>query len=211
MVRTSISAQRPANGFRAFQRLLLALVAIGLTSQAGCVTPQRCVSTTLKYMEAKEAYKCHGQCNLPCEQERHFEMGWRKGYLAVAEGRTGCPPAVPPTGYLSYTNEDCEGRAKAALWYQGYQLGAGHALQQRRNLFHRSPASATCRCEGCEYGTGSEGVLPPVEIASANQLGTVATTYRSPYVAPVAAPAFVPGPAVQKKNAETLPKVKANK
>lgn len=64
---------------------------------------------------------------------KHFEAGFRSGYVDVASGSNGCTPAVAPREYWGWKYQSPEGQAKVAAWFAGYPLGAKaaeeHGLQ----------------------------------------------------------------------------------
>lgn len=60
-----------------------------------------------------------------CDQAylRDFKAGFIDGYVAIAEGKPGCPPIVPPRQYWSWAYQTAEGQAQMAAWYAGYPYG----------------------------------------------------------------------------------------
>ncbi len=99
----------------------------------------------------------------------NFGEGFRAGYKAVCLGNdTGCAPPMPPRRYWSSCYLNCEGKAKAMAWYDGY----GHGI-------------VAADCSGCadhcqavtgsggsgEYGSALKGYKPPVQSPSANPYG----------------------------------------
>lgn len=54
----------------------------------------------------------------------HFEEGFKAGYVAVAEGRDGCLPMLPPPEYWRADYQNPEGHRKTRAWFDGYTHGA---------------------------------------------------------------------------------------
>jgi len=64
----------------------------------------------------------------------NFGEGFRAGYRAVCMGNdTGCAPPLPPRRYWSSCYLNCEGKARAMAWYDGYAHGV-----------------VAASCDGCE-------------------------------------------------------------
>jgi hypothetical protein len=54
---------------------------------------------------------------------RDFKAGFIAGYIAIAEGKPGCPPNVPPKEYWSWAYQSADGQARMAAWFRGYPYG----------------------------------------------------------------------------------------
>lgn len=63
----------------------------------------------------------HNFCDQP--YLRDFKEGFVDGYVAIAEGKPGCPPSVPPKRFWSWAYQTPEGQAQMAAWYAGYPYG----------------------------------------------------------------------------------------
>lgn len=162
-LRTGVARRRSTASISA-----AAAAVIALAASAGCTCTRNTVDTTLKYVEAKAAYDHTCQPDLPLSFLRHYERGWRCGYLTVAKGGDTCPPAVPPQTYWRHKYESVEGRQYVVTWYDGWRAGAATAKSYGADLCHKVPAldpCSTCNCRpdcdcrtACNYPTG--GVLP---------------------------------------------------
>jgi hypothetical protein len=54
-----------------------------------------------------------------------FKEGFKTGYIAVANGANGCPPAYPVIGCHNHMWMDrCSESEKMEAWYDGYEVGA---------------------------------------------------------------------------------------
>ena len=124
----------------------------------------RCAETRLKQAEAKMAYAPPCQSCVAPGVNKDYKKGWKAGYLAVSEGRTGTLPAVPPYKYRTYNYQSNGGQQAANAWYQGYAAGAASAKCQRLDVANRSHTvgSPCCICEG-PCTCSSPGVLPTTE------------------------------------------------
>ena len=150
-------------------RCLSVLCVLSLCVAMGCSCSRRTVDTSLKFVEAKAAYAASCQPQLPCAYLKHYELGWRNGYMSVAKGRRACPPALPPQQYWAHKYESPEGRQFVVTWYDGWRAGAKAAKCQRLDDLHRVPAiRSDCDCRSACDCAGS-GVLPnPTAVCCSN-------------------------------------------
>lgn len=80
----------------------------------------------------------------------NFGEGFRDGYRAVCMGNdSGCAPPTPPRRYWSSCYMNCEGKAKAMAWYDGYAHGVVAA----------SCGGCSSGCQVVTGGGGGDGVL----------------------------------------------------
>lgn len=73
-----------------------------------------------------------------CDQAnlRDFKAGFVDGYVAIADGKPGCPPSVPPKQYWSWAYQTPEGQAQMAAWYAGYPYGVQAAKDDGLNSWN---------------------------------------------------------------------------
>jgi len=73
-----------------------------------------------------------------CDQAylKDFKAGFVDGYVAIAEGKPGCPPSVPPKQYWSWAYQTPEGQAQMAAWYAGYPYGVQAAKDDGLNTWN---------------------------------------------------------------------------
>lgn len=76
---------------------------------------------------SKKAWYQHEEMFCGHPYQKDLGKGFRSGYVAVANGGSGCPPLLPPREYWSWRYQSPEGQAKAAAWFEGYPLGAAAA------------------------------------------------------------------------------------
>ena len=90
---------------------------------------------------AKEAWYavCGAYAGTPCLED--FECGFRTGYCDVADGKNGCPPAVPPRKYwrAKYLGET--GVLQVEQWFEGYRHGVSVAQQDGIVNIRRIPTT----------------------------------------------------------------------
>ncbi len=58
-----------------------------------------------------------------------LEAGFRQGYEDVANGGTGCVPAVCPRSYWGWQYQSVDGQSRMNAWFEGYPLGVQAAEQ----------------------------------------------------------------------------------
>lgn len=94
---------------------------IGSLFSGGCMSEaielHRNRTCALKAWFRREHNFCN-QSNL-----RDFKDGFIDGYVAIAEGKPGCPPSTPPKRYWSWAYQTPEGQSQMAAWYAGYPYG----------------------------------------------------------------------------------------
>lgn len=168
---------------------LLAL-AIALPMAVGCTAPRSWLDSTLKHAESHVAYQRSACCDLPYDQARHYERGWRSGYYHVCRGASSCPPVTPPGQYWAHKYQCPEGRHLVGLWYEGYRDGAAAAECEGRKACYRVPCMpAACDCTPACCNPQA-GLLPTAESTLAAQVsrGGVWAPSPSPSDRPTAAP-----------------------
>ncbi|MGD9855159.1 MAG: hypothetical protein AB7U20_09445, partial [Planctomycetaceae bacterium] len=117
----------------------------------------------MAWMDARDLY---GSVAYPY----NFGEGFRAGYKAVCTGKEGCSPPTPPRRYWSSCYLNCEGKAKALAWYDGF----GHGV-------------VAASCSGCadhcqiavgagssgsgEMGSALKGYQPPIRNPNTNAYG----------------------------------------
>ncbi len=98
----------------------------------------------------------HNFCDQP--YLRDFKQGFIDGYVAIAEGKPGCPPTVPPKQYWSWAYQTAEGQAQMAAWYAGYPYGVQAAKDDGLNNFnHVNLGSTFLHKRERSPGRGSSG------------------------------------------------------
>ena len=73
----------------------------------------------------------HNFCDQP--NLRDFKDGFVDGYVAIAEGKPGCPPSVPPKRFWSWAYQTPSGQSQMAAWYAGYPYGVQAAKDDGLN------------------------------------------------------------------------------
>lgn len=71
-----------------------------------------------------------------------FQLGFKDGYIAVAFGANGCPPTLPRDKYWKPRYKNAEGKARIAVWYNGYAAGAYAALSTGVQDWNRLPTAS---------------------------------------------------------------------
>jgi len=200
-----IITPRATGALRACRQTLLCAGLLALGVAVGCSCSRRTVDTSIKFVEAKAAYAASCQPQLPNAYLKHYELGWRNGYLSVAKGRRACPPALPPQQYWAHKYESPEGRQFVVSWYDGWRAGAQTAKCQQLDDLHRVPAiHSDCDCRSACDCAGS-GVLPnPSAVCSSNLSQSFETTGDGPTpAAPV--PGIEPSPSDQQPTEVVAP------
>lgn len=107
--------------------------------------------------QAHRSYKTAAAAPADWDAARHYERGWKQGYMDVAQGSDGCAPATPPHCYWSFKYQNAAGHAAIETWYSGYRDGAqtalGEGVQQYNYLpsphrIAQSPLGANVLLEG---------------------------------------------------------------
>jgi hypothetical protein len=99
----------------------------------GCAAFRDAVNEDVLYLKmCGEAERMWRDCRhvYPEDQPYHedFEKGFMDGYVAVGFGANGCPPTLPSKEYWKPKFKNPEGKARTAMWYNGYAAGAYAAL-----------------------------------------------------------------------------------
>jgi hypothetical protein len=85
-----------------------------------------------------------------------FGEGFRAGYVDVASGNNGCPPAVPPRKYWSWRYQSPEGQAKVSAWFEGYAHGARAADEEGIGNWSQLQISYAIKAQYCDRCIGGE-------------------------------------------------------
>ncbi len=94
-----------------------------------------------------------------CDQAylRDFKNGFVAGYMAIADGKPGCPPKLPPKEYWGWAYQTAEGRAQMAAWFAGYPYGVQAAKDDGLGSWNHiqvDPEFLPHNRYGIDYGTG---------------------------------------------------------
>lgn len=113
------------------KRIALLPVVLMMTFASGCFYELRdditdCKINMYNHLMARAAYQeMDGACmDMPCRHS--FKEGFYQGYKDVANGGTGCVPAVPQIRCCNHMWMDCmcTENEKMEAWYDGYEFGA---------------------------------------------------------------------------------------
>ncbi len=100
-----------------------------------------------------------------------FGDGYRAGYVAVASGGSGCPPAIPPRKYWRWQYQTPEGQAQMAAWSSGFPHGAAAAEQDLAGEFMEIPVSENVKLQySPEFESGT--MYLPNEVLEEYQIDT---------------------------------------
>lgn len=58
-----------------------------------------------------------------------FQAGFYAGYCAIADGGSGCVPAIAPKEYWGWKYQSADGQAAVNSWFEGYPMGVQAAEQ----------------------------------------------------------------------------------
>ncbi|MBX3438776.1 MAG: hypothetical protein KF861_14880, partial [Planctomycetaceae bacterium] len=97
-----------------------------------------------------------------------FAEGFRAGYKAVCMGNDNvCAPPMPPRRYWSSCYLNCEGKAKAMAWYDGF----GHGIVAASSSGCGSQCQVVTGAAGGsgELGSALKGYQPPLPNQYGNQ------------------------------------------
>ncbi len=151
--------------------LLVLLAAVGLT---GCSIGQS-IGNYLAYNDtqndfvmgwrnrvwARQAWHEQKHQFAGHQQFRAFGEGFRAGYVNVASGGNGCPPAVPPRKYWSWKYQTPEGQCKVAAWFEGFTYGAQAAESDGAGNFQQIQVSHAIEVQySPEFQAGKMPVVP---------------------------------------------------
>lgn len=101
-----------------------------MTLASGCMYEMQDEITEMKikcanHLSAKSAYYAMDTECLGLSCPHSFKEGFFKGYVDVANGGTGCVPAVPEIRCCNHMWMDfCTDNEKMEAWYDGYEHGA---------------------------------------------------------------------------------------
>ncbi len=79
--------------------------------------------------QARSAWYAQGAAYADIEYRSGFQSGFEAGYLNVAQGGAGSPPALGPARYRSWWYQNESGQLQSRAWMDGYSEGAIHAQQ----------------------------------------------------------------------------------
>lgn len=134
---TAVSASRPASALP-----ILMLMAVVLGSSSGC-SILKGVGNAVKSHEGCDefmiAYRNRAMAAKAWHREKHalkqfgnsrdLKAGFYAGYMEVAEGGSGCTPAICPSSYSGWRYQSASGQQACDAWFQGFPLGAAAAEQ----------------------------------------------------------------------------------
>ncbi len=90
---------------------------------------------------AQQAWAERRGCFEGQPQFSSFGAGFRAGYVSVASGGNGCPPAVAPRKYWTWKYQTPEGQAKVAAWFAGFPHGARAAEEEQAGEYQHIQVS----------------------------------------------------------------------
>ncbi len=146
-----------------------------VTLVTGCLNELRDDFTECKIkfsnmLAAKSAYRdIEGACDGIC-CPHSFKEGFIAGYVAVADGGLGCPPAVPQIRFCNHMWLDmCSDSEKMEAWYDGYEQGVvaakaegmGDVNRVNTRMPHGTPVDYSN--SGHAHSTGPMGSPPPAD------------------------------------------------
>jgi hypothetical protein len=137
-----------------------------------------------------------------------FGEGFRAGYIAVASGGNGCPPALPPRWYWSWRYQNPEGQAQVAAWYEGFPYGARAADLDGAGLYQQIQVSGPMQKQYTpEYLDPSlpAAYATPVSPTPATPPGTIIEQLGPPLNLPADPRAPILGPAGEPLGSRTAP------
>ncbi len=160
-----------------------------LTLVSGCLSEIRDEMTEFRIgwgnkFAARAAWKnAQGACQgIGCPHS--FREGFTSGYIAVANGATGCPPAVPIISCHNHMWMDrCSENDKMAAWYDGYEVGVMAAkadgMVDANRMTTRIPqptpvdysGASQINATGGTAGASVDPAIPPSPIAEPTELG----------------------------------------
>lgn len=166
-----------------------------LTAASGCMSDYKeelaeCHFRWNTYWAADAAYHdladaCTG---LGCPNS--FKDGFRAGYMDIAEGGLGCPPAVPKFGCCNHMWLDhCSEGDKMAAWYDGWELGViaarGDGMVDAYRMVTRIPQATPVDYPWAnQKGTAIDAQQPDL-LLNPNAVPPVPAT---PYAPPIESP-----------------------
>ena len=116
-----------------------------LGSLSGCAQIEDCIDDKMMSCRdqwaAKAAWQGVEHCYATVDYQSDFKDGFEAGYENVAEGGTGCLPALPPRKYWKVFYQTPAGRAMANAWFEGFAHGALAADQDGIESLNRLPVN----------------------------------------------------------------------
>ena len=151
-----------------------------LTLASGCFYELRDEVTECKIgwnikWAAHAAYRDYGAACMGVNCPHSFKDGFMAGFKAVANGGTGCPPAVPVLEFCNHMWLDigCSDSDKMESWYDGYEhggmaargTGMGDSNRITTRVPHSTPvdyaAPGTSHLQHTTNPVGSPDAIPP--------------------------------------------------
>lgn len=127
----------------------IAAVAVLTATCSGCTGVNRTLSSVLSTGTASECIEAHRNESCArkawfrrehnfCDQAylNDFRDGFIAGYVAILDGKPGCPPAIPPKAYWGWASQSAEGQARMAAWFAGYPYGVQAAKDDGVNQWN---------------------------------------------------------------------------
>lgn len=132
--------------FRVLSQLLLPIVLTGCISQLRDEFDDARVAmfnhnlAWAAYCEASPLY-----CTMSCPHS--FKMGFKSGFIAMANGANGCPPVFPPSSKILSLAwlDDGTPEDRRNAWYDGYSHGVLAAHQTGAVDINRIPGRLPTR------------------------------------------------------------------
>lgn len=78
----------------------------------------------------------------------HFNEGFVKAYVDVAQGETSTAPVVAPEQYWNVWHRTEARQAQASEWFEGYKIGAAMAESEGLKEFSAVPVSTVASADG---------------------------------------------------------------
>jgi hypothetical protein len=125
----------------------------------------------------------HNFCDEP--YLRDFRDGFVAGYIAIAEGKPGCPPNVPPKNYWSWAYQSADGQARMAAWYRGYPYGVQAARDDGVSGWNHVQLGPEFQTKAASPTTASAS-SPAGSPSAAPELNVNGQDLSNPFIAPEA-------------------------
>lgn len=162
--------------------LLPALLLLSLAS--GCMYEMRDECNEFRIncrnkWQARQAYAGMDAACLGLSCPHSFKEGFVSGYVDVANGGTGCVPAVPVYSAHNHMWMDrCSDSQKAEAWYDGYEHGVMAARSEGMadtnrivtRIPHSTPIESTTPAGGAMDGSAGQAI-PPAPLSDAEDSG----------------------------------------
>jgi len=151
---------------------------------SGCMYEMRdefneCKINCYNKWQARRAYTGMDTACLGLSCPHSFKEGFVTGYVDVANGGTGCVPAVPVISAHNHMWMDrCSENEKMESWYDGYEHGAmaakaeGMADSNRvvTRMPHATPVESTMPASGAMDGSAGQPI-PPAPLSTTDDSG----------------------------------------